>query len=338
MYNPADFSNLSAHAAQLLNALPTKVTVVAPARLHMGFIDLSGSLGRYFGSVGVALNEIHTRISLSRAEQCRVTGPCAERALRCLQKLCTALQVSDKLQIQLEAAIPEHIGLGSGTQLSLALGMGLNALYGLGLSVRDTALITERGARSGIGIGIFEQGGLVVDGGRGEHTLTPPVVARMPIPDDWRFILVFDARGQGLHGEQELQAFGALPPFPAQEAARLCYLLLMQGLPALAEHDIEPFGSVITQLQQSVGEHFARAQGGVFTSSEVAEAIHWLAEQGAVALGQTSWGPTGFCALAGAARAESLHKQAEERFAHYKNLSFMTVSARNSGGEVLIQK
>jgi beta-RFAP synthase len=337
MYNPAGFSNASSHARKPLNALPAKVTVTAPARLHMGFIDLSGSLGRHFGSIGVALQEIHTRISLARAGQLSVSEPAAERALRCTQKLCAALQVPDKLHIHIESAIPEHIGLGSGTQMSLAIGMALNALFGLGLSVRDIAQLTERGARSGIGIGVFEHGGLVVDGGRGEHTVTPPLIARMAIPDDWRFILVFDARGQGLHGEQELQAFGALPPFPAQEAARLCYLLLMQGLPALAEHDIERFGAVVTQLQQSVGTHFARAQGGVFTSSEVAAAIDWLSGQGAVALGQTSWGPTGFCAIAGIERAESLQKRAQARFARHKNLSFMTVSARNSGGEVILQ-
>jgi beta-RFAP synthase len=337
MYNPTDLSIVSSHVSTPLNAHPAKVTVTAPARLHMGFIDLSGSLGRHFGSIGVALNEIDTRLSLANAAQLSVTGTCAERALHCTQKLCAALKVSDQVKIHIDAAIPEHIGLGSGTQMSLALGMGLNILYGLGLSVRDIALLTERGVRSGIGIGVFEHGGLVVDGGRGEHTATPPVIARMEIPDDWRFILVFDARGQGLHGERELQAFGALPPFPAQEAARLCYLLLMQGLPALAERNIAQFGAVVTQLQQSVGEHFATAQGGVFTSAEVAEAIRWLAEQGATALGQTSWGPTGFCALAGIERAEMLKKQAETRFANYKNLSFMTVSARNGGAEVEMQ-
>jgi len=82
--------------------------------------------------------------------------------------LCETLEVSDKVHINIEAAIPEHVGLGSGTQMSLAIGSALNAIYNLGLSVRDIAAITERGLRSGIGIGIFEQGGLVVDGGRGE--------------------------------------------------------------------------------------------------------------------------------------------------------------------------
>lgn len=302
----------------------------------MGFIDLSGSLGRNFGSIGVALNEISTRLSVTAAEQLTLSGLAAQRAEKCVSMLCDVLQVSDKLNINIEALIPEHVGLGSGTQMCLAIGTALNEFYSLGLTVREIAAVTDRGLRSGIGIGVFEQGGLVVDGGRGEKTITPPVLAHMDVPDDWRFILVFDQRGQGLHGQQEIQAFKKLPPFPQQEAARLCYLLLMQGLPAVAEHDLVKFGDAITQLQRSVGEHFASAQGGVFTSPEVAAAMQWLALQGAVAIGQTSWGPTGFCAIDGAELAESLADQARLAFAHFDKLSFVVASARNSGGDVFV--
>lgn len=313
-----------------------KISVIAPARLHMGFIDLSGSLGRHFGSIGVALNEHATRLSVTPAPQRIITGDSAQRADQCLTMLCKALNVSDKVRIDIESAIPEHVGLGSGTQMSLAIGSALNALYGLGLSVREIASVMDRGLRSGIGIGVFEQGGLVVDGGRGENTIIPPVLVHFDIPSEWRFILVFDKRGQGLHGQQEIQAFKKLPPFPQQEAARLCYLLLMRGLPAVAENNIVQFGEVISQLQQSVGEHFSAAQGGVFTSPEVTQAMHWLAEQGAVAIGQTSWGPTGFCAVDGVELAESMTEQARREFAQFDNLSFVTASARNRGGEVFV--
>lgn len=300
----------------------------------MGFIDLSGSLGRHFGSIGVALSEISTRLSVARGERLNITGPAAQRAEKCVSILCQALQVSDRLNITIETAIPEHVGLGSGTQMSLAIGAALNEFYGLGLTVREIAAVTDRGLRSGIGIGVFEQGGLVIDGGRGAKTVTPPVLAHMDVPEDWRFILVFDQRGQGLHGQQEIQAFKELPPFPQSEAARLCYLLLMQGLPAVAENDISGFGDVISQLQRAVGEHFASAQGGVFTSPEVALAMQWLERQGAVAIGQTSWGPTGFCAIQGSRLAESIAEQARLEFAHFDQLSFVVASARNNGGEV----
>jgi beta-RFAP synthase len=333
MYN---FDNFSALQTNKQMTQASSVSVIAPARLHMGFIDLSGSLGRHFGSIGVALNEHATRLSVTHAEQRVINGPSEQRADQCLTMLCKALNVSDKVNIQIETAIPEHIGLGSGTQMSLAIGTALNELYHLKLSVREIASLMDRGLRSGIGIGIFEQGGLVVDGGRGENTIIPPVIAHFDIPSEWRFILVFDERGQGLHGQQEIQAFKKLPPFPQHEASRLCYLLLMQGLPALAENDIVGFGEVISELQQSVGEHFSVAQGGVFTSPEVTKAMHWLQQQGAVAIGQTSWGPTGFCAIDGVALAESITEQARKTFAQSSHLSFVAASARNRGGEVFI--
>ena len=310
----------------------TKVSVTAPARLHMGFIDLSGSLGRHFGSIGIALNEINTHLTLSKAGQRSISGPSAERADRCLTQLCQELNVSDRVNITIEAAIPEHVGLGSGTQMALAIGTALNAYHELGLTVRDIASVMDRGLRSGIGIGVFEHGGLVVDGGRGEKTITPPVLVHLDVPADWRFILVFDRRGQGLHGEQEIAAFEALPPFPQDEAEHLCYLIMMQGLPAVAEHDIKQFGHVISQLQQAVGKHFAPAQGGIYASKEVAKAMTWLTRQGAVAVGQTSWGPTGFCAIEGAELADKIVQQAKVQFVDLVNLDFAVVSANNQKG------
>lgn len=316
-----------------MKPLHEKVTVLAPARLHMGFIDMSGALGRHFGSIGVALNDINTQLIVTPSRQLKVSGPGAQRATKAAQQLCSLLDLPENFDIAITSAIPEHVGLGSGTQLSLAVGAALNAYYGLGLSVRDIARLTDRGARSGIGIGVFEQGGLVVDGGRGLDTVTPPLLSRMPVPEAWRFILAFDSRGQGLHGEQEISAFKRLPPFPRKEAERLAYLLLMQALPALAEQNLQLFGEVISELQNAVGLHFAPVQGGVFTSPEVAAAMDWLQQQGAVAIGQTSWGPTGFCAVENPEQARDLCEQLQRDFVS-ETLSFQVVSARNDGADI----
>jgi beta-RFAP synthase len=240
--------------------------------------------------------------------------------------------VDCRLSIRIHEAIPEHIGLGSGTQLALAIGMGMVRFHGLEFGVRDIARTIQRGGRSGIGIAVFEQGGLVIDGGRGIGTDTPPLLSRMEIPQRWRFILVFDRRGQGLHGKQEAEAFKTLPVFPVEETARLCHLLMMQALPALAEGDINGFGAVITQLQNSVGDHFAPAQGGRFTSPEVGLAMAWLQQQGAVGIGQTSWGPTGFSMVASPELAVQLAGKAGQLF---DGLDFLVASARNRGAEIL---
>ena len=308
------------------------VSVFAPARLHMGFIDLGGTLGRQFGSIGVGVNEIATRLSISGADELNATGPSCERAVKYARKIAEKLGVDCSLSIRIHEAIPEHIGLGSGTQLALAVGMGMARYRGLELGVRDIAKLIQRGGRSGIGIAVFEQGGLVVDGGRGAGTATPPLLSRMEIPPAWRFILVFDRRGQGLHGKQEVEAFKTLPPFPVAETARLCHLLMMQALPALAEGDIKGFGEVITELQNAVGDHFAPAQGGRFTSPVVGMALDWLQQQGAVGLGQTSWGPTGFCMVENPEQALSLSSLVGQRF---DGLDFLVATARNQGAEIL---
>lgn len=311
---------------------PSAVSVYAPARLHMGFLDLGGSLGRRFGSIGVGINEIATHITITAANRLTLAGPGQARASKAVEKFCLAQGLNTALSLHIHQAIPEHVGLGSGTQLELAVGMGLARFFGLNLTVRDIAQTIERGARSGIGIAVFEQGGLVVDGGRGPDTLTPPLISRMEIPEQWRFILAFDRRGQGLHGKAEVDAFNSLPAFPVAQTQRLCHLLLMQGLPALAEGDIRGFGAVITDLQNTVGDHFAPAQGGRFTSSEVAKAMQWLESQGAVGIGQTSWGPTGFCLIDNPQQAQSLADLAQLRF---EQVEFSVVSARNRGAEIL---
>lgn len=318
-----------------MNPSPQKIVVISHARLHMGFIDLSGSLGRNFGSIGLAINEIYMRLSLQYADTLQVTGKYADRASKCTQELCSQLKVCDKLSLKIDKAIPEHIGLGSGTQMALAIGMALNKYYQLEHSIQDIACLTERGMRSGVGIGLFGQGGLVVDGGRGKNTLTPPVIAQIPVPKDWRFILVFDQRGQGLHSEQEINAFSQLPPFSAQKAAQLCHQILMLALPSVAENNIMAFGEAISALQKSVGEYFAPAQGGVFASAAVAEVMGFLKKQGAVAIGQTSWGPTGFCAVADVNKANILLALVQNKFQHLQALSYQITSPCNRGSKII---
>ncbi|MBV9756600.1 MAG: hypothetical protein JO047_06055, partial [Alphaproteobacteria bacterium] len=106
-------------------AMPELVEVACTARLHMGFLDLAGSLGRRFGSIGMALDAPRTRLSLRRAETNRVRGAEQARASRHLDALAARLRVRDRHDLHVAEAIPEHSGLGSGTQLALAIAAAL---------------------------------------------------------------------------------------------------------------------------------------------------------------------------------------------------------------------
>jgi len=245
-----------------------------------------------------------------------------------------ALGLPQGVDITVHEAIPEHLGLGSGTQMSLAVGTAIARIYGLGADTGAIAALTERGARSGIGVGSFDQGGFLVDGGRGSADRSPPVIARLTYPEDWRVVLLLDVRGQGLQGKQELEAFRRLPPFPSERAAELCRLALMQVLPALAERDLHPFASGIAELQRVVGDHFAPAQGGRFTSPAVADGLAWAEQRGFVGVGQSSWGPTGFVLTDSEAAARSLVTAARARFGELSPLRWRIVKGCNRGSQI----
>ena len=307
------------------------------ARLHLGFLDLSGVLGRRFGSLGLSIEAFRTRLHVQRADDIRAHGPGAERAAGFAQHLLHDLGVDGGAHIHLDAAIPDHLGLGSGTQMALAVGRALAALYGIELSTREVAARLKRGARSGIGIGAFDHGGFLLDSGVGEDAAVPPVTARLPFPDAWRVLLVMDARGQGLHGRRELAAFRELPPFPSAAAAHLCHLTLMQILPGLREQRLEPVAEGIAELQRCVGDHFAPAQGGRFTSAAVADALALAEAVGHAGVGQSSWGPTGFVLLPDQTSADNLVATMRRRFGELSPLRFLVTSACNEGSRIHVQ-
>jgi len=317
------------------------VRVEAPARLHLGFLDLNGNLGRRFGSLGLTIGEIATEVEISAADTLQVEGPDNARArvLKCAASLIEQLGLPQGAAIRIKRVIPDHVGLGSGTQLSLAVAAAMSTLYNLDLETRQMAGLLNRGMRSGIGIGAFDMGGFLVDGGRGgRRDKPPPVIMQSDFPEAWRQLLIFDQRGPGLHGAQEVSAFQALPAFPAQHAADLCRLVLMQVLPALAEGDCKRFGQGIGQLQEVVGDHFSPAQSGRFASPDVAEVLAWLKAQEIFGIGQSSWGPTGFAILDSEVRARQLLHAVQVRYADRPNLSFVVTRARNHGRHITTRK
>jgi beta-RFAP synthase len=292
---------------------PIDVTVTVPARLHLGFFDLHGGLGRRFGSIGVAISDLQTRIAIERAPATEITGPESDRVERYLATIQRDLGLAGGHRVNIREAVPAHAGLGSGTQLALAVAASMRRLHDLPLDVAADAIRLDRGARSGAGVGLFHHGGLVVDGGRGSAMRPAPVIARMPVPKSWRILVILDPSRQGKHGEEEIAAFEKLPPFSPDLAAHLCRLLVMKALPSLAEQDIAGFGSAITEIQQRLGDYYAPAQGGSrFMSPDVAALLDALARAGATGIGQSSWGPTAFAFAPSPAEAERMAAVARE--------------------------
>ena len=309
--------------------------VEAAARLHLGFLDPDASRGRRFGSIGLAIDGFSTVVQVAPDHGLSVTGSGAARARTYVDRLVAHYNLPLAFKVSIERAIPAHAGLGSGTQLALALGTAILAAHGRQASAREVAAVLDRGKRSGIGLGLFERGGLIVDGGHGPATAMPPVIAQLPVPLSWRAVLVLDRSDEGLNGRAESAAFAALPRMSTAAAAGLCHVTLMALLPAIVESDFAAFSHAIAEVQAVIGDHFARVQAGRFTSASVRSAIaHATANCGLVGVGQSSWGPTAFVWVESAAHAQALVEQLRAVYGHLPQLEFVICGARNHGASL----
>ncbi len=305
-----------------------KVKVKTPARLHLGLIDLSGDLGRMFGGIGVAIDHPNVILEVEKSQTLTFSGKKMELTRKLAANFLEASGLKEKVSIFVEQTIPEHVGLGSGTQLALAVASAISKLSGLKASTDELATVMGRVAQSGVGTAVFEQGGLVVDGGKNTKDSSKksiPLICRLPFPDEWRFVVVIPQTKKGLSNEAEASAFKQLPPMAPEDVGKICRLTMLKLLPSVVEKDIKSFGEALTQIQSIVGDSFSQAQGGRYSSSPSAKSIEFMLENGAYGSGQSSWGPTVY----------GIVRSVEAKELQIKTQAFLNSSV---GGDVFVAK
>jgi beta-RFAP synthase len=293
-----------------------EVFVETPARLHFGVLDLRGDRGRWFGGLGAAAPAPATRVSASAADSLQVDGDDAGRAGEFARRFLSHHAISGGARVRVHHALPRHAGLGSGTQLALAVARALAELHGITADVPQLARAVGRGRRSAIGMWTFAGGGLVVEGGHRpadregpRRNSVGPLIARLPFPPSWRCVLAVPQAASGLSGTEEAAVFDRLPAPPDREVERVAHLVLMVLLPAVADADIEAFGAALTEIQEATGRWFAPVQGGVFAPGPSAALVRWMRKWGALGVGQSSWGPSVYGIVEGEAAGARLAKQ-----------------------------
>jgi len=283
------------------------VWVEAPARLHLGLLDLRGDLGRRFGGIGIAVQAPSLLLEARPAPELTVTGEEAERVELYARRFLDHHGLRGGARLRLHRAIPAHSGLGSGTQIALAVARALAILYNRPTSAAELAVAVGRARRSAIGTWAFERGGFILEGGRRDADDRPaPLLMRHAMPADWRCVLAIPDVGQGLSGEAEEAAFRSLPPPSEELVGRISRLVLMLLLPSLVDGDLEGFGRAVTEIQRCVGESFAAVQGATFMHPLVEELIAEMLAAGAAGAGQSSWGPSVYGFVKGDAAARDL--------------------------------
>lgn len=327
----------------------TEIQIQSAARLHFGFLDTGGSLGRKFGSLGLSLSNPEIEIRVRTAADLVIYGP-DEGKIKLALKYAKLFYEHPRLEgqladhpfrgeIHLDKMIPSHQGLGSGTQLALCVVMALCQLHGVDCSVSEVALMVRRGLRSGIGIESFKGGGFIVDGGSADPGKESPLLLfRHSFPENWRAIVVFPPGAHGLNGRDEENVFVKMNPDP-QASKEICQLVLMKLLPGLIEVKLEPFAEALEQIQRITGASFADFQSGHYASSMAEDIFLKMRQLGVVGMGQSSWGPTLYGFADSPAAASRIVEDLRKYFGHFIGsdgafLEVSSLSGRNVGARV----
>lgn len=277
----------------------TRLRIHTPSRLHFGLLAWNPASTRRFGGVGLMIEAPGVELLGQSSSLWQAEGPHARRALQLAERVAARLGATgtkvSPARFRIVRAAPEHVGLGTGTQLALGVARLVTELAGLPETpVSVLASLAERGLRSGIGLHGFGHGGLIVDGGHraGSEGGQPPLIAHIPFPPDWSVLVLLPGHEPGLHGLSEKQAFTGLPPIPEPLTDRLCRLVLLGLLPAVVERDLPQFGAALSEIQALVGNCFAPAQGGSIVRPELEPIVNYLKAEKLQGVGQSSWGPS----------------------------------------------
>jgi beta-ribofuranosylaminobenzene 5'-phosphate synthase len=304
-----------------------------PSRIHMTLIDMNGSIGRVDGGIGITLEEPKIVIAAKQADTVEVHGD-PELNER-MKKVCEIIAPGKGIEITIEKSYWNHIGLGSGTQAALAAGMAMSTLYDLNLTPRQVAEKVGRGGTSGIGIASFERGGFILDGGHkmsAKNAFLPsafskgvppaPILCQRDFPD-WDIVLAIPPT-KGAYDLYEKDVFAKLCPIPLNEVEKLCHIILMQMLPALAEEDMDTFGKAVNSIQE-IG--FKRREVELQPGSR--GMIDALIAGGAAGAGLSSFGPAVYAVTDQPEKVEAAAKSYD------KNCTVIKTKARNKGAEIV---
>lgn len=272
-----------------------RVEIDTGSRLHFGLLCPSPDQRWYYGGIGMMIQDPGCRLSLSTlqgetSDRLDVDADVMSRIAKFLSDYRATEQVNlPAVCVKSHRDIALHSGLGTGTQLTLALAAGCRVLSGQGIS-RDVSGMARqfgRSRRSAVGTMGFISGGMLIDYGRWEDR-----VERISFPDEWRLVLIRPRQSAGLSGDSEETFFGERKPLSRSTLSELVQRIQSQIVPAIECKDFAAFASGLQAYGDLAGADFAEMQGGLFSNAIIRDVLKQLKSLTEFAAVQSSWGPT----------------------------------------------
>jgi len=304
-----------------------KVIVNAPAHLHTGNFDMTGDLGRLYGTVGFAIDK-PLEIEVTKTDGIQAED---ESAYVFAKRFVDAFNLAGA-EVKVKKGIPKFVGVGYHTTLALSIGTALCRLYNLDLTAEEIALIMKRGAITSLGVHAFKVGGFIVEGGfkvNQREKMIPPLIFQRQIPNNWFFVVAIAKEPiqqivkMRINEDQILRNLKLMPKENSDELSRI---VLVKIIPSIIEGDLKSFGEGLTAFNSKLGKFWNEYQcGRTYCHPIVEEGIKLMLSRSSCAC-QTSWGPTFYGIVDGKDNAEILTVELQD---------FLL---KNGGGEVFFTK
>jgi beta-ribofuranosylaminobenzene 5'-phosphate synthase len=282
-----------------------RLLIKAPAHLHAGNFDLSGDMGRLFGTLGFAI-DFPLEVEVSKSEGLKTDD---EWARACVKRFSECHGIGGA-KVLIKKEIPRFVGLGFHTTLALSIGTALSKLYDLDLSLKEIALTMGRGAITALGVYAFERGGFIVEGGfkiERREKMIPPLIFRSPVPESWYFVVAVPEEPRKEIVElrkREEEVLKRLRPMPRETSNELSRIVLVKIIPSILEGDLNSFGEGLTSFNSKLGVFWYGGQK-MYCHPVVEKGIKLMLEAGSCAC-QSSWGPAFYSIVEGEANAAEL--------------------------------
>lgn len=313
-----------------------RITIRAPTHLHVGNFDLSGDMGRLFGTVGFSIEKPRLEIEARKADGTSANNDDARFFAR---RFTRELDLPGA-DIVVNQAPPKYVGVGYHTTLALSIGKALSCLYNLSLKLEEIALIMKRGLITALGLYACKSGGFIIEGGfRPEEIeeMVPPLLFRHEIPPNWFFVVAIPKRGRerivNLR-ENEGEILENLRSMPKDMSAELSRLILVKMMPSLIEKNIEEFGEALTKFNSELGAVWSDYQEDRYCNKIVGEGVSIMKKRAFCAC-QSSWGPTFYGLTEGKSMAIELTEELTSFLERSGGGDVFYTGPKNEGLEVI---
>ncbi len=332
-----------------------QLQITTPCRIHATLIDMNGSIGRIDGGIGFTLSNPGWKVDFETTEspplmldvpegvEASYIHVLVSEVLNCFGMLPANVRIG----IKVREIIPRHVGLGSKTQLALALADGMSRLLkcdNTPFSKEILASIVRRGGTSGIGVTSYFHGGVIIDGGHefgagkekdsflpssASNARPAPVLSRDDLPAGWRCVIGIPTLDEGAHDADEINIFRQNCPVPISEVQQLSHAILMKLLPAIKQQRFKEICGCINLFQET---GFKKVEVGLRGHAFRQMLQDWR-DAGAPCSGMSSFGPAIYSLAESEAQAKELRKSIDAIMKPHGGTSYVS-GMQNTGASI----